>query len=1458
MTTEYKTLSQILQGTFSAQSEIRKYSESFLEEHKYSTGFLTCLLQTVQDDTLPLEVQLAAAIQVKNVIKSSWKNDSHSISIQDKSYTLENLVSVICRCSTKVQSPLADAFQILAREEFPHNWSSVVSYLIFELQNSQDLNHLRGALLLVRQLAKYFEYFSGREDHKAQENLLNQVTFTLFPILEDIARKLLESSYSEEVLELQKLMAKIFWSMTNVTIPTHLRDIQVFTKWFQLLLHMFMIPIPSTNEEDSFHMTGWKVKKWIGHIFLRMMQRYQDTSEVNDEEMLPFINNFIKAVAPQILQTTIELLYWPFRGLPLIARVTNLCISIVETSVSQPKLWKLLKPHLKDFMSSVIFPYLCFQQEDWDLWEQDPQAYIRESFDIIQEYLSARSAACSFVSTISTSKGFKTMEPFYNFCVEILQQYASMSVNSSDSHRKLTLAQKKDNDLVVRVRAVVDLQHLLEQDCVTEYLKCYVQLVLQHLFQLFGQIDQAELIDTLESLIDKFSQELSPYALEIIERLRDAFLVYIARIEEAKEPSEEDDELSLSVIGYLNGIDSMLETVENQITVLESISNALIVIFEGMFKDGREEFLEETLMIIESIFIYSKTVFPYFWSLYPKLFQCMDNQCNFASFSDSIASLLECYIRYGTKEWLTLSSEDNIPHQQRTKNFISFLLSRDTLIDQEAGLELLGTLLRSCKESLREELLYYLDVFISYLRKTQANEKKMTTLQTAVFSSFLYQDAKQTFSLLIRAGILQDMMTLWLLSIKDCESKRDSKLFILATCELLIKVPSETFGEYAPLFSLVASQLIQVIQKRMEREDEIQHAMSKRFCEITSSFRVHFGIEMSTKVVEENKDSLYPIAVLIDELKNEDMQLRLNSIKRLGTIASALGPERTRAELLPFLSENIDDEDEVLLALAEQLGNFVDAVGGPSNAYCLLDLLETLAAVEETVVREKAVESLSKLVEIMAEAKQSDDIVKYYVPLVKRLAKGDWFTSRISAAGLFYSAYKYLPEDLKEWKKELRSIFRDLSQDETPMVRRAAASKLAKFATVVEVECVEKEIIPIFVRLAADEQDSVRLLAVENCAVLAKLIPLQSPARQEYLIPITRELAADKSWRVRFMFADKICELAEGLGFEATVKELAPAFYQLIEDCEAEVRTAAAFKIAALFETISRLDNKMTDSSSVVSEVFEKLYSYSRNLSLDDSPFVRSALASNIMSVAPIAGPEITRDTLLRMFLKLLQDDFSEVRLNIIGSLDKVSQVIGIDKLASDLLPSVVELSEDRNWRIRYAAIELTPTLAKQLGKEYFESDKKLGILCIQWLSDSVYAIRELAITNLKSLTELFGQDWATKHVVPSIVALYKSSKNYLYRMTALHAMACLSSVLPADVSEQVFVPLLVEEASQDPVANIRFGAAKTLQETATHIKKETVKNEVIPCLEKLKNNMEEDSDVRYYANQSLIALQAL
>lgn len=52
-------------------------------------------------------------------------------------------------------------------------------------------------------------------------------------------------------------------------------------------------------------------------------------------------------------------------------------------------------------------------------------------------------------------------------------------------------------------------------------------------------------------------------------------------------------------------------------------------------------------------------------------------------------------------------------------------------------------------------------------------------------------------------------------------------------------------------------------------------------------------------------------------------------------------------------TESVEDEDEVLTALGDELGNFVEYVGGPENGHVLLSPLENLATIEEPLVRDK-------------------------------------------------------------------------------------------------------------------------------------------------------------------------------------------------------------------------------------------------------------------------------------------------------------------------------------------------------------------------------------------------------------------------------------------------------------------------------------------------------------------------
>jgi hypothetical protein len=139
--------------------------------------------------------------------------------------------------------------------------------------------------------------------------------------------------------------------------------------------------------------------------------------------------------------------------------------------------------------------------------------------------------------------------------------------------------------------------------------------------------------------------------------------------------------------------------------------------------------------------------------------------------------------------------------------------------------------------------------------------------------------------------------------------------------------------------------------------------------------------------------------------------------------------------------------------------------------------------------------------------------------------------------------------------------------------------------------------------------------------------------------------------------------------------------------------------------------------------------------------------------------------------------------------------VIGIELLSQALLPAIVELAEDKNWRVRLAIITQIPLLAKQLGVAFF--DEKLAQLSMNWLGDPVYSIREAATVNLESLTREFGAEWAKATILPRVLQM-ANSPNYLYRMTVLFSVAVFAfgfqanfSALPVSFLSMLSQPIL-------------------------------------------------------------------
>ena len=566
---------------------------------------------------------------------------------------------------------------------------------------------------------------------------------------------------------------------------------------------------------------------------------------------------------------------------------------------------------------------------------------------------------------------------------------------------------------------------------------------------------------------------------------------------------------------------------------------------------------------------------------------------------------------------------------------------------------------------------------------------------------------------------------------------------------------------------------------------------------------------------------LYPIAVLIDELRHEDVQTRLNSVQHLEQVALALGPLRTRNELIPYLMECADENDTVLAATAEKLGKMMDLVGGTDFCHSLIKPLEDLLGIDESSVREKATSSLRQIITTLP----SRQVEEHCLPLVFRLATNDWFVARSTACTLIPQVAHRIYTD------ELLRVFLELCSDDTPMVRRSAMSSLAQFAKDTP-SSKQRDLLDALRRLARDDQDSVRILTVPTAMALARDVFNNTQDAFNALFPEIRSCVDDQSWRVRVTAANSMEEILEHATPPKNHTQVFETYNKLLSDPEIEVRTIAVSKLPSIC--------KFKPDRSLLNLIAPNLNKAIR----DDSDQVRASLAEALARTAPVLGAALTADVILHLILKCLRDQSTQVRLKVIANIEHITPLLNLDEMAPCLMPAITELATDRQWRTRLSILELSPLLAKHVAREVFVSE--LLPVIIRWLSDPVFKVRQAASTTaVPEIAQIIGQSDTRDHILPEIVSLGKNS-NYLFRITALMSISALIEVV---VSHENFLPLLTSMVN-DPVPNVRLNVAKTLHAIYPKVPKRIAANEILTCLRALVRDG--DSDVKFYAKEAV------
>ncbi|XP_078483140.1 importin-7 isoform X1 [Ciona intestinalis] len=409
---------------------LRKEAEEQLDQMHKIAGFSPLLIQLVMSDEVQMAVRQSGAIYLKNLCVHSWHErtdkdgtpitDVFSIHENDRGLIRSNIVKAIIHAPDIIRNQLTVVVQNIIKHDFPQVWPNVVNEVHFHLQ-SESPREWMGALLTLYQLVKTYEF----KKPDARGPVIEAMKL-LLPVMLQLFRKLMEDPSASSAL-LQKQLLKILYALIQYSLPMDLFNEKIMDEWINIMRVIIDTPPPpdtlQVDELERCELPWWKSKKWAVHFLARMFERYGSPGSVT-KEYNAFSEFFLKRYTVSILQVLLKI-FDAYRNKEYVApRVLQQALHFLDQSVSHAHTWKVMKGAYHDLLKDIIFPLMCFTDEDKEVWEDDPQEYIRMKFDIFEDFLSPASAAQHLLHS-AASKRKQVLQKTMGFCYSVLTDAAT-------------------------------------------------------------------------------------------------------------------------------------------------------------------------------------------------------------------------------------------------------------------------------------------------------------------------------------------------------------------------------------------------------------------------------------------------------------------------------------------------------------------------------------------------------------------------------------------------------------------------------------------------------------------------------------------------------------------------------------------------------------------------------------------------------------------------------------------------------------------------------------------------------------------------------------------------------------------------------------------------------------------------------------------------------------------------
>lgn len=563
--------------------------------------------------------------------------------------------------------------------------------------------------------------------------------------------------------------------------------------------------------------------------------------------------------------------------------------------------------------------------------------------------------------------------------------------------------------------------------------------------------------------------------------------------------------------------------------------------------------------------------------------------------------------------------------------------------------------------------------------------------------------------------------------------------------------------------------------------------------------------------------SLVKVVEILEELKSDDTKKRVSALRSMDKIIDAMGVEKTKQQVLPFLKEYEDDEEEVLLELAAQFSLLAQFINdSPNGVLELIPYYYLLLGYEDfSVVNEgfKSFEGVLKTYSIAHESVMS---------LVKKLQALNSIKALCSSSRICTQFFAAIPA---KNAADVARVLGDNAASRFCLVRKETATSLRHLLD--EGHSQEPAAAALLKKLIKDPQESVRIAAVESLCF--------KPFATGYFMSnwhatLTPHFES-KNWKVRVTVARNLPHVFASVN-EAAQKALLPALLKLISDAEPEVSMQAIESIKGVAEMIEP------------GAINEKFFLAIRPIAAREDPEMKRLLAASIPDVAPLCTSEAAQEAFREVVAGLLKDESSDVKVSLLSNLAPLAKVYNNQQMVGSFLQPMLEMLNDKSWKVRRDALVALQNIAKGVGETFASNEKVLKVLR-ERLCDRVFEVRLMAVQTVRKLCAATSPEWAVKHGLP-LVAAFSANPNYLYRVNYLWALVEIVGYLPPPVA--VKEAESVAQLTKDSVANIRYQACIALFKLYRKLEDKSIEEKIVQTLKEFESDS--DSDIQRLMNK--------